>query len=453
MLQQKYADKIRPDDDLPEEYMNALLRFKHYLNQASKGPFGQLKSGAVASPPLRAYFVRDIPEPGTSTRLRVMQTPGVKFDKVQTEMMWLLRTLWEDNEQLFLAGMTNVLHELERLVQAEPKANVIVTSYVAGVLADLSVVTEATRQVNIYQPWAQTFEHYMAEKDEELKEEYAARNKHWGHFLGVTEGSSMTKPVKLGNPSDRKFYYPVDKRRSKENVEAMRSAEQNSDAFWAALDKNVQARIGDGLKETAVRRVLAQTRSVERTPEWVEPSKDTKDIEAGEVHTLIRPLSEVYFELEHRTEATVNHLGAMKSSVTKEKTHGTAAPPTRVQEELTPSAKSHPQPTFAVDARALKVFRTLFYTPSVSATPGEVPWTDFLHAMAAVGFLIEKLYGSVWQFQPTELDVERSIQFHEPHGNVSKMAYRVARRFERRLERAYGWVGTEFVLREKGGSG
>ena len=77
-------------------------------------------------------------------------------------------------------------------------------------------------------------------------------------------------------------------------------------------------------------------------------------------------------------------------------------------------------------------------------SPGEIPWSDFLHAMSHTGFEIEKLYGSTWQFTPTKLDVERSIQFHEPHP-VNKIPYRVARRHGRRLNRAYGWTGAMFV--------
>jgi hypothetical protein len=95
--------------------------------------------------------------------------------------------------------------------------------------------------------------------------------------------------------------------------------------------------------------------------------------------------------------------------------------------------------------RAFKVFSILFHTPSQSDQPGEIPWSDFLNAMASTGFSPQKLYGSVWQFTPTELDVERSIQFHEPHPQ-SKIPYRVARRFGRRLQRAYGWHGGMFVL-------
>ena len=103
------------------------------------------------------------------------------------------------------------------------------------------------------------------------------------------------------------------------------------------------------------------------------------------------------------------------------------------------------QPVFRLKSRALKVFKALFYNPSQSDLPGEIQWWDFLFAMAATGFAPEKLYGSVWQFTPSGLDVERSIQFHEPHP-VGKIPFRNARRIGRRLSRAYGWHGAMFAL-------
>ena len=58
-------------------------------------------------------------------------------------------------------------------------------------------------------------------------------------------------------------------------------------------------------------------------------------------------------------------------------------------------------------------------------------------AMASTGFAEQKLYGSIRQLTPTKLDVEGSIQLHEPHPEV-KIRFTVARRMGRRLMRAYG---------------
>jgi hypothetical protein len=65
--------------------------------------------------------------------------------------------------------------------------------------------------------------------------------------------------------------------------------------------------------------------------------------------------------------------------------------------------------------------------------------------MDSAGFSAEKLQGSAWKFTPRRLDVEGSINFHEPHPS-NKIAFYVARRFGRRLERAYGWKGEQFRL-------
>jgi hypothetical protein len=115
-----------------------------------------------------------------------------------------------------------------------------------------------------------------------------------------------------------------------------------------------------------------------------------------------------------------------------------------VEPELNPKIDDV-QPVFKVDRRSYKVFSTLFFQPSQSSQPGEMQWNDFLHAMASTAFAVEKLYGSVWQFSPRNLDVERSIHFHEPQ-SIAKIPFRMARRIGRRLNRAYGWNGDMFML-------
>jgi hypothetical protein len=100
---------------------------------------------------------------------------------------------------------------------------------------------------------------------------------------------------------------------------------------------------------------------------------------------------------------------------------------------------------FVLKNQAYKVFKTLFFSPSQSDLPGEIPWIDFLYTMSAARFSPEKLYGLVWQFTPSKMDVERSILFHEPHP-VAKIPFQNARCIGRRLSRAYGWHGGMFAL-------
>lgn len=93
------------------------------------------------------------------------------------------------------------------------------------------------------------------------------------------------------------------------------------------------------------------------------------------------------------------------------------------------------------------MFCTVFFSPSLTSTLGEVAWHDFVHALASTG-LAEKIYGPMWQFSLAALGADRSIQFHEPHPR-GKAPFCVARRHGRRLNRAFGWHGGMFVSREK----
>ncbi|KAH7395518.1 hypothetical protein BKA64DRAFT_723829 [Cadophora sp. MPI-SDFR-AT-0126] len=98
-------------------------------------------------------------------------------------------------------------------------------------------------------------------------------------------------------------------------------------------------------------------------------------------------------------------------------------------------AGTDPPLSFKLKPRSFKVFRAFFHNPAISNLQGEIPWSDFLFAMSEIGFAPEKLYGSVWQLSPRCLDIQRSIQFHEPHP-VGKIPFRMARWMERRLNRA-----------------
>lgn len=93
--------------------------------------------------------------------------------------------------------------------------------------------------------------------------------------------------------------------------------------------------------------------------------------------------------------------------------------------------------------RALAVFSVMFHTQSSHDGQGEIDWKDFLHAMTAVGFAAEKLYGSVWHFSPTDIGVSRSIHVHEPHP-TGKIPFYKVRKLGARLHRIYGWTGEMF---------
>ncbi|KAF2164008.1 hypothetical protein M409DRAFT_68229 [Zasmidium cellare ATCC 36951] len=422
VLQEKYEAQIKTDRDLPEEYLNAILGFRSLLNRFKQGPLGQLKCSLTASPACRHHFVREAhDDPRRMENVSSLKNQHL-LDPLEFEFFWLFQVLWEDSDKLYQLRFTNVLDELQRKIDSEQQVKDLISPFVAAGISDLAIIAECMRQLESYQPWANMFE---------------------------DQAGSESVLARYGSPADNRFHYPIFKKRTRESVEAVRQAEQNLDAFWLKVDELLHRNARD-LKGTVIGDLLRQPRGLQRTPEWVEPNTSGADKDK-KVEMLIKPLSEVYFDLEHRTEQTTDKSSVSRSSKTKTKTRGQPAPvsvpdATLVEVATPPDA----QPVFRVDTRALKVFHALFYTPSATSTPGEVKWDDFLWAMTSTKFKPEKLYGSVWQFTPAGLDVETPIQFHEPHGSMSgKIPFYVARRHGRRLNRNYGWHGGMFALAEK----
>ena len=97
-LKTQYTSEIRPESDLPEKYLHALLKLYHCLQQFANAPIGNLKVGFPASPPMRPYWVRERQDP-SSTIIRVVVRHDIK-DKTANDLLWLFGLLF-DEHQLF----------------------------------------------------------------------------------------------------------------------------------------------------------------------------------------------------------------------------------------------------------------------------------------------------------------------------------------------------------------
>ncbi|PGH35131.1 hypothetical protein GX50_02053 [[Emmonsia] crescens] len=434
-LREKYSSKISPKAALPREYMKALLVFRESLDILSKGSIADLKMAVPASPPIRSLFIREQHAPG-STIIPLSSKNGVVADY----FLWLFQTLWDENK-LFLCRLPDLTDEIERLVNSDPKEKAKFSSAVTDMFSDLGLLAGALREVNTYFPWAAGMEQQKAnlypggEIFEEAKDMLSL-------VINVSKYFRDKELVnlKLETPFDGKFTYPSDKRRTQQHVETMRKAEQNLNSFWETIDQYYRRNTGKTLLET-FRHLLPDDRQLQRTPEWVPPAPAPNPS-----NDIYQPFSQLSVQDEIQTPA---RLTADENS--KIKTRGTPHPQPDTESTVphhgAPRHIPDIQPTLRISKRAFKVFSTLFHTPSEADQPGEIPWSDFLHAMVSAGFGPVKLYGSVWQFTPTKLDVSRSIQFHEPHPR-NKIPFKVARRFGRRLNRAYGWHAGVFALAE-----
>jgi hypothetical protein len=434
---------VTAEEDLPEHYLMAILKMRHHLREAMKSPIYSLKIACLASPPMRSHFMRQPSRNAFDTKIFIFSKSGVKPSLAEHKALWLKGVLWEDGFSRLCLQESNIVDELQRLMDSEPTVKATISSYVAEHFADLAIICECLRQLDTYQPWASSFDHLVVVK--ELQKELDADFDRY-HAPVVKYRAALapqsTLLVEFGVPHEKLFRYPVDKRRSRINVEQTQTAEKNLDLLLAKLDKSMSKEL-DGLEP--LRALLSEPRAIVRTGPWVEPAEASKDFKQAPMEGLVKPFSDIYLDLQYRTEQTLRQDSSLRSALrTKEKTRGPSADEsTETMAELDATPVPPPR-TFAVDDRALKTFRMLFFIPSTTNTPGEVSWTDFLQAMISVGFSATKMYGSAWQLQPSNLDVKCSIHFHEPHPS-GKIPFRVARRHGRCLQRTYGWEASSFV--------
>ncbi|TPX17768.1 uncharacterized protein E0L32_002869 [Thyridium curvatum] len=449
-LQSKHADNIVPEKDLPDDLLTALLKFRRCLHEVVKGALAQLDETAPASPPLRDSFVRkDTVFPVLGHTLRTRPVKGGIGSRSKGPLLPLLQTLWENGPILEAVRLPLMINEIDRQVRMNPESGKQISPYVAMVIGEISILGECIRQVDAYFPWARSFRFKLGHQED------TTQTVQDGHICATREALLALMPLVLTpfaplmDPSDNKFDYPTERSRNEQNVAKLRAAELALDSFWEAADD----RLTIVRKEASgLGRLLARRRPPYRTPEWVEPppkAKRTK-LTTPDRDTPVNTFSA--FELNEQPISARKEVSAATPKP-KVKTRGTPGPAAAGSSSSTPEEASDegpadPQPPLEVDARALSVFRILFFNPVFHTTPGEVPWKEFLHAMRAAGFSAQKLYGSVWHFRPETIDLDRSIQFHEPHP-IGKLSFRVARRYGRRLHRAYGWDGGMFAMEHK----
>ncbi len=241
-----------------------------------------------------------------------------------------------------------------------------------------------------------------------------------------------------------KFNYPSHKYQNQETVAKMQQAENSLDAFWSKLDGYCTKGGRSGLHQL-LEGVLRDCK-LQRTDDWQQPElKTTSTTPNNSVQAATAGLSTLGLNTYTEEPVTPPQHGNIRQK-TKTRGQGYESPPSDIATEQAVTASDDIGRKFIVGKRGFKVITTLFYTSTeeAEAPSGEIAWSDFLSLMASVGFSVKKLDGSAWLFSPAEADLfRRSIIFHEPHPE-SKMPFRVARRYGRRLERSYGWSRESF---------
>jgi hypothetical protein len=442
VLSAKYAQELDIEKDLPSDYFDALVEARFFIKYSSLDLISRAKTGACASPPLRKYFVRQ----STNDRMVFEQVPDLvdKSDEVLCQVLYLLNLLGNKGWREFY-GLHVVLDELEGFIQSEPRAKQLITPYIASLLSELATMSEALNQLHHFQPWAQKIETTVEGQRAKFRDQYLKLSSKWGAMDRSNDLGQFCNPClfRVGNPKDGKFYYPVEKRRNRETTNAMIAAEAALDAFWKKANSHWLCYVGT-TPSNLVKHIIGDW-AIQRTAAWTDSLMTCLSVSAQ----LSAPAFAQPFP-EHSHDESKQITGHFKKLAVPTKHKKKTCGPGTTDEGATivPDTATDVISkgcVFAVDKRAYKVFRSLFHSPESPDQPGEVSWPNFLHAMVKAGFGAEKLQGSAWHFTPQNIKVGRSIQFHEPHPS-NKLPFTWAKRYGRRLSRAFGWTQDSFTL-------
>lgn len=446
---ERFADQLSPAEDLPHEFMASILGLRIAVEYGSKHVLTTIAEAALSSPPWKRLCVRhDLDENGVAPMIRY----NAKMTDQEDHLWWLLSLMGQDGKRLSAIGLPLVLDELDRLLSADPHLKTsMISPYLARLIADLSTINQVSEQVDLLHPWSRMFKRALKHHPEVRKASdlvVIERYKIIDYYLNPHR---LANAVQHLEPFKSPISYPILKQRTEANVELLRQAEANLDKLWQSIDELILQDQGANSSRLG-RDLLATSRSIQRTPPW-DPVADLPKKKTKPKPVLVATKTVPIEESMARLLAEPLDEGVVQQQA-KVKTRGAAAEPEAGAEEAAKSSVDDvpPPPRIEVDARALKVFHNLFYAPNASATPGEIPWTDFCYAMTHIGFTAVKGYGSAWNFYPERIQVARSIQFHEPHPKV-KIPYEVARGLGRRLTKNYQWNRETFVLRERAAKG
>ena len=437
----------------PQAYLDALGRIRLMLDlQVILNAKKELLRRWPASPPVRSLFVRN----SNSGKMDIRKD----FDE-KDDLWWLMErardSVESDIPDHILAA------ELCRLMQTDQKQKNGITPFVARFIADLGLACEVKRQLRLLCPrvFFLRGKPLGVKKEEDnrlLTQAVPACSRYLTELLRANAPArSKDTNFKLGaegDPTSGRFHYPADKRRTKENNEAMQKAEENLDAFWHKFDTTLRSRVPAQSYE-ALQQCMPTREEIQRTPDWVELEETPVTVTISEDPADARLTFGTYEDekLSYRTAALnitskKKSRGQPDSGPDPARQEPAARAAAAAAAAATAPGRSKPEPLFRLKKRQYRVFSTLFYRPSVHTVPGEILWMDYVNALTTIGFVAEKLYGSVWRFRPgseTKLGVENPINFHEPHPQ-DKLPFRTARRYGRRLGRMYGLGAENFAL-------
>ncbi|KAI4939171.1 uncharacterized protein J4E92_000454 [Alternaria infectoria] len=425
--------------ELIKRYWDSVGVVYYMLRTRKDQAKAHLWSICLGAPQLRHLRV-SVPKPGQSTySVRTIEND----DEIGSRVQLLLRFLSVEYEQA--DKLHFVLDFLETYCQREPSARQKLSPMIEDTLNVLSISVECLHQLRTsfcYDFLGSMFN--FLDKNpplpgmvQDFLMDFLKGLEDWGAtMLSCCEGIIAPN---LGDPTDGKFNYPSEDAHSKQTVDARRKAERNLDRFWRYVDNSFRKLTGCSQHDT-IRRLFEEGGPMRRTAPWHDP-EDLSTTSIPVIYEYV-PVFEAFHD--STQEITGNFIRLALTSKSKSKTHGAMA---LMISDVDQYPKNQPtlesKPLYHVGKDAYAVIKALFYMPNDKETPGKLRWDQVVAALTKLGFAVEKLHGSAWQFTPKKLDLPRGIQFHEPHPG-GEVPLTLARQYGRRLARAYGWEGRMF---------
>jgi hypothetical protein len=271
-LRQVYTSNVasvQPGRDLLSPYMHSILRFRYFLREAVL-TVSQAKLHVFQSPPWRDHYFCTVLEESNTAKIIGLRQP-CRLDDVQKRLHKYLAKFatYKDRKsanydptdastiEMKLFGMTTMLDGLQHLIGSEPRAKEMITPFIASSIGDLTILSECLHQLEIYQPWARTFDAMMTEdRDKAIESDYLKHTQTTIRHMQTGLTSCGQSLGRLGAPT-RGFSYSVEERLTEENVTQLRAAESKLDTFWDKVDNAVLKALGP------VKRTLAEKKAVQ----------------------------------------------------------------------------------------------------------------------------------------------------------------------------------------------
>ncbi|KAB5511670.1 hypothetical protein GE09DRAFT_1267938 [Coniochaeta sp. 2T2.1] len=348
----------------------------------------------------------------------------------------------------------------QRSMEIREQNQRILTSGVLKLLGDLAVFAECLSQVEHFQPWVTL---YFADWNEDGSEKQVVRDsvqRVRKRFRELMSDRPWKTALKQGLPKPKRFEYPVDEERTRDNVEQLEQAEENLDDYWETLLVELGPELQDGLSDRTM--ALVQEKPVR--PEWkVQEPEEPREKPATAQQ---KPPEDV--EMRDAPELPETEAGPSHSKTpsppkrprddTEDKQAATTESPKKKQRtdrrERAAKPKAAEQDVSDKILLPRKVFPDiyfLFFIPGEKRRWKTLEWRDFTNLMRSIGFNIKSAGGSLHKFEPgPELrkrlpqDKLGAIRCDNPHPETY-LRFNQTRGIGDGLHARYKWTHETFV--------